>query len=207
MSAALEPWEPLGPEAAADLLRGCGARWWIAGGFAIDAFLDTPGRRAHEDLDVGLLSGDQHLVRACLSGWDAWCADPPGTLRPWAAGETLAEPVHDVWLRPDVHAPWRLALVLDTHDGDTWVYRRDARVNRPVRELVWHRRGIPYLVPEVQLLFKSKTVRPKDEQDFRDALPAISAEQRSWLRDALEIAHPGHPWLARLGARGVRPGH
>jgi len=203
MSAALEPWDPLRPREVAELLHGSAAPWWIAGGYAIDAFLHEHERRPHDDVDVGLLAADQHEVRAALASWEAWCADPPGTLRPWRRGETLAEPVHDVWLRPGEGEPWRLAFVLDTHDADTWVYRRDPRVRRPLHDLVWQEDGVPYLVPEVQLLFKSKTLRTKDEQDFEASLPALDDGQRDWLRAALELAHPGHPWLERLSG-GVR---
>ena len=198
MSASLEPWEPMTPGEVANALRGCDCPWWIAGGYAIDAFVGAFDRRPHGDVDVGLLARDQHCVRACLAGWEAWCADPPGALRPWGEGETITEPVHDVWLRPGRSEPWRIALVLNSHVGDTWVYRRDERVRRPLGELVWWLDGIPYLVPEVQLLFKAKTVRAKDQQDFSEAVPLLDDSQRHWLRRALEVAHPGHDWLSRV---------
>jgi hypothetical protein len=54
------------------------------------------------------------------------------------------------------------------------------------------------LAPEVQLLYKSKDLRPKDEQDFETMLRALDAGRRQWLRDALRVATPGHPWLRRL---------
>jgi hypothetical protein len=198
MKAALGPWDPLRPEEVAGALAGCDRSWWIAGGYAIDAFVGKFDRRPHGDVDVGVLARDQHALRACLAGWEAWCAEPPGTLRPWREHETLAEPVHDVWLRPGRREPWRLAFVLNSHVDDTWVYRRDQRVRRPLAELVWWLDGIPYLVPEVQLLFKAKTVRAKDERDFADAVPLLDDAQRQWLRDALQVAHPGHQWLSRL---------
>ena len=53
-------------------------------------------------------------------------------------------------------------------------------------------------MPEVQLLFKAKTVRAKDERDFADAVPLLDDAQRQWLRDALQVAHPEHQWLSRL---------
>jgi len=196
--AALGPWEPLRPAEVRDLLGDCEAPWSTAGGHAVDAFVEAPDRRPHGDVDVGLLAADQHTVRACIRDGEAWCADPPGVLRVWQRGETLAEPVHDVWLRRSARDPWRLALMLNTHVGDTWVYRRDARIRRPLAEIVWQVDGVPYLVPEVQLLFKAKAARPKDERDFDDAVPRLDPAQRTWLRAALELTHPGHPWLERL---------
>jgi hypothetical protein len=67
-----------------------------------------------------------------------------------------------------------------------------------VSEVVFERDGIRYLVPEVQLLFKSKGMRPKDEHDFADAIPLLDRDQQAWLRDALQLMSPGHPWLTQL---------
>lgn len=133
-----------------------------------------------------------------LAGWDLHCADPPGSFRPWHPGETLEEPIHDVWARERPARPWRLQILLNPGDGETWIYRRDTRVRRRLSELVWRSSGIPYLIPEVQLLFKSKMPRPKDEEDFSDTLPLLAPGQRSWLREALRLTDPTHPWLSRL---------
>jgi hypothetical protein len=137
-------------------------------------------------------------VRRQIAGWELFCADPPGTLRPWLEDEHLEEPIHDVWARPGPADPWRLAFVLNPSAGETWIYRRDARITRPVAEIVFERSGLHFLVPEIQLLFKSKRPRVKDEQDFADAAPLLGSAQREWLRWALRLASPGHPWLSRL---------
>lgn len=198
--AATDPgmWDPLEPSGVAALLEASSPKWWIAGGYAIDAFVGQVGRRPHDDIDVGLLARDQVLVRGCLEGWDWHCADPPGRLRPWRPGEFLQEPVHDVWARERVGGPWRLQLVLNPGQGETWIYRRDFRIRLHMSDLVWHSNGIPYLAPEVQLLFKSKSARTKDEQDLDDSLPLLSTRQRTWLREALHLSAPMHPWLDRL---------
>jgi len=36
-------------------------------------------------------------------------------------------------------------------------------------------------------------------QDFDTVLPSLDAAQRAWLRAAIAVVHPGHPWLERLG--------
>ena len=59
--------------------------------------------------------------------------------------------------------------------------------------------GIPYGRPEIVLLFKARhSDRPKDEADFAAVLPRLGPARRRWLADALELVHPGHPWLERL---------
>jgi Aminoglycoside-2''-adenylyltransferase len=194
----LGKWQPLTPTAVAALFADCPSPWWIAGGHAIDALVGRNDRRPHEDIDVGILARDQGSARATLSGWDLHCVDPPGQLRPWPAAEILEEPVHDIWARERPGGSWQFQLVLNTSEGGDWVYRRDDRVRFPLSELVWLSEGVPYLAPEVQLLFKSKGVRPKDEQDFRDSLLLLGGRQRRWLRDALRVTDHAHPWLGLL---------
>ena len=200
----LDPWEPLGlPEVVA--LFGAvpaGTPWWIAGGYAVELFAGRP-LRPHDDVDVLLLRRDQDVVHALLPGWDIRAADPPGRLRPWAAGETLPLGVHDIWCREQPSSPWRLQVMLDEADGERWWSRRNRRVTRPVAEL--GRRtadGWPYLAPEVQLFYKatSAEVRAKDRSDFAVALPLLDEPARRWLDHALAVTSPGHPWRDALAA-------
>ncbi|MCI4067015.1 hypothetical protein MRQ36_32395 [Micromonospora sp. R77] len=75
-----------------------------------------------------------------------------------------------------------------------WYYLR-----LPYAELIRHTpQGIPYLRPEVVLLFKAKAAREKDRADFDGVLPLLSAAQRRWLDDALGLVHPTHEWRRRL---------
>jgi hypothetical protein len=199
MSTGLGAWEPLSPAEVAIELSGLPCRWWIAGGWAIDLHLGHQSR-AHADIDVLVLRADQAAVQRHLAGWDLHAADPPGTLRPWAEGQILAPPIHDVWCRRSPSSPWALQLMLDDTESDHWVYRRDARIRRPVTDLVGPAStpGCPVLSPEIQLLYKSARPREKDEADFHAVADALLPRQRRWLRESLTIVSPGHPWLDRL---------
>ena len=191
------PWEPLDDRGAAALFRDAAFPWWIAGGYAIEAFVGRP-LREHGDVDIGVFR-DEHLeVREYLTGWDVHCADPPGALRPWPSGELLPGAVHDIWVRETADGPWRFQLMLNEREGDQWVYRRDPRTRRSIAALTFERKGVRYLVPEVQLLFKSKGMREKDVADFEAALPLLSGRARSWLATHLELEMHGHPWLELL---------
>ncbi len=59
--------------------------------------------------------------------------------------------------------------------------------------------GVPFLASEIQLAFKGKHQRPKDEHDFMCALPHLSAVQRTWIATALQACYGDHPWINRLG--------
>ncbi len=84
-------------------------------------------------------------------------------------------------------------------DRDHWQFRRDARIVRSLTTLGSRTEdGIPYLAPEIQLLYKAKEPRPKDEADFFRTLPLLDSERRSWLTQSLSLVHPGHRWLRWL---------
>jgi hypothetical protein len=58
--------------------------------------------------------------------------------------------------------------------------------------------GIPFVRPEIALLFKAKALRAKDDADFAAVLPRLDAPARAWLTRALSDLHPRHPWIAQL---------
>ena len=192
-------WDPVEPPEAEVTLSGADFPWWIAGGYALEAFV---GRRwrDHPDLDIGVFRRDQLKLQAALSGWELHAADPPGTLRVWLPGEVLPAGVHDIWAREGPTGPWRFQLMIDEHDDDEWIYRRDSRIQRSFESLTWNLFGVEYLAPEVQLLFKSKGSRAKDEEDFRQVAPLLTPMQRHWLLDALRLTSAGHPWIATLAS-------
>ncbi|NMB24798.1 MAG: amino acid transporter, partial [Firmicutes bacterium] len=175
--------------------------WWIAGGWAIVLHL---GRhiRDHGDIDVLLQRSDQVAIQAYLAGWDLYVADPPGRLRPWLPGEHIHRPIQDIWCRPEPESRWHIQIMLiDVEDGD-WVFKRDPRIRRQLSEIgLENSEGIPYLRPEIQLLYKAKSPRPKDEIDFTAVLPMLTDGERSWLRSALSLAYGEHRWVAKLFQR------
>jgi hypothetical protein len=190
-------WDHISLDDLLAILDGLSVPWWIAGGYVIDAFAGS-GRREHDDIDVSLFHSDHLAAQAHFAGWELHAADPPGTLRPWIHGEKLAPHIHDIWARRDGGDAWRFQLMLNNGGPDELVFRRDERIRAPLAEATFAKDGVRYLAPEWQLLFKSRGLREKDEKDFEDCLPLLSAEQREWLRGALTLAAPEHPWLARI---------
>ncbi|MEU2429028.1 amino acid transporter [Streptomyces sp. NPDC007861] len=193
-------WVPDSPEEVAKVFAKATFPWWIAGGYAIELAV---GRelRPHADLDVLVLRRDQALARDLLADWDLYVADPPGQaqLRPWRSGEVLPPPLHDIWCRRTPVAPWSVQLMLDEAEGDQWVSRRAPQIRLPIERVGrTSPTGTPYLAPEVQLFYKAKATRDKDETDFEAVLPLLDASQRVWLADAIKVIAPDHPWGLRL---------
>ncbi|MFD4139551.1 nucleotidyltransferase domain-containing protein [Streptomyces sp. NPDC058572] len=184
----------------AELFQSADFPWWIAGGYAIELAVGR-ALRPHGDLDILVLRRDQLRARERVAGWDLQVADPPGAgqLRAWVTGEVLQEPLHDIWCRRTPGAHWSVQLMLDEADGEDWVSRRDPRVRLPLTRLGRvTAQGVPYLTPEVQLFYKAKQTRGKDEVDFDAVFPLLDTAQREWLLDALNTTAPEHPWRRRL---------
>ena len=177
-------------------LASCAGQWAVAGGWAIELHLGEP-TRPHDDLEI-VTAGD-HLgeLHACLSELD-WFAVGDG--RAWPIAVAPGE-LHQTWGR-DSAGRWRLDAMREPWDGDEWVFRRDPRIRRALADAIEiDPRGIPYLAPELVLLFKARARRTKDDADFGMTLPALTVEGTEWLRRALLTAHPGHEWISRLTSR------
>lgn len=190
-------WEPLSPDEAAVLFRDFPAPWWIAGGWALDLFIGQQSRE-HEDLDVEVLRRDQFALQRHLAGWDLQIA-ASGVLRPWRSGVEIEMGADSIWCRPAPEAPWALQVMFARAEGELWRYRRHQEITLPLDAIgLRTESGIPYLIPEIQLLYKARGRRPKDEADFALIRPLLSADQRDWLAAALRASDPHNPWLTSL---------
>ena len=223
--------------AVASLLSGLTVPWWITGGWAVDLAVGHL-TRDHADVNVMMLERDEHALRG-LTGVDIQLVadgQPPG---PWPAGRRLtAGPAHGP--KPPVTGPGRRVgdrlvlrgeglplpaeVVPASAAGAIWVYKKGSHVfTRPLADITRYWKGIPFLAPEVVLLIKARPGldRPgtdNDQRDFEAALPMLSAQQRSWLKGAIERptwlkdAIEGRPrpprqhrWTAALAAVPHRP--
>lgn len=195
-----ERWDPLTPEQVSERLAGLAAPWWIAGGWALDLFVGRP-TRAHGDIEIALFRADAEALRAHLRDWELFVA-ADGTLTAWSAGTALPPAAHELWARERGHEAWQLEVLFEERSGDRWVYRRHPQIGLRASDV--GRRtgaGIPYLRPELQLLYKSKGSRAVDESDLIALLPHLDAAQRATLFAWLYTTAPTHRWLERLKQR------
>ncbi|WP_223622521.1 nucleotidyltransferase domain-containing protein [Microbacterium sp. EST19A] len=191
------PWRSRGPADVVALFDGYAHRWWLAGGWAVEAF--TGVARPHGDIDPSVPRADAATLLDHLEGeWDVWAADR-GTLTPLVGDDPAISPTcSNLWLRRSGAGPWEYDVILMDATEELWTYKRDPRITLPFGSILWEYEGVRYLRPEVQLLHKARGLRPEDQQDFETASPLLEAGSARWLRAALETAHPGHPWIAAL---------
>ena len=169
--------------------------WSVAGGWALDLFLGAVTRE-HQDVDVAVLRRDFSALRTAMPAWTFQRAfvGEPGRLSDLAPDEELVLPEHElVATRPADGA--QLEFLLNEAVGSVWTFRRDPSIT-----LAWRyarlisAQGIPHLAPEIVLLYKAKSPRPRDTADFEALGPRLGERRRRWLREAIAIAHPDCPW-------------
>jgi hypothetical protein len=201
-------WEPWAPAHVAALLRGVTVPWCVAAGWALDLFRGEQTRE-HEDIEIAVPNTAEAFgqVRAALAGYDFEVpgGPPPGWL--WPVDGPAFAVMHQTWVSEVSSSDtdsgpsriYRLDVFREPQRDGEWVCRRDESITLPYDQII--RRdgaGIPYLAPQIVLLFKAKAARAKDQADLAGALPLLTPDERSWLATTLRRVHPGHEWLAQL---------
>jgi hypothetical protein len=186
-------------EAVAMELKDVSFPWYISSGWALDLFLGQV-TRLHHDVDVVVPRAAQLDLQTYLTG-RGWKLVTPyeKRLELWPPHMHLGLPRHQV----HAHRQERFIDFLLTEMDHVWKYRREPRVIRSLERIgLRTERGIPYLAPELVLLFKSKNTsdreRPKDQSDFEKTVSQLEPERRAWLHWALVATSPDHPWIQGL---------
>jgi hypothetical protein len=188
------------PDQAAAALAGVDAPWAVAGGWAIDLWLGETTRE-HEDLEITVPAVFFPALRARFEdglGLKLFYIDE-GEVIALPPGEAPPRRTHQTWVMDPAVEGWRLDVFREPGDAETWVYRRTGQFSAP-RSWASGRTaaGMPFVAPQIVLLFKAKARRDKDEADFAKVVPRLAPDARRWLADALAAIHPDHPWIARL---------
>ncbi|MEM8892477.1 MAG: hypothetical protein AAGD28_31140 [Bacteroidota bacterium] len=192
-------WEPYDVEKMLALMQGFDRPWCFAGGYAIELFVGE-SFRPHGDIDIFLFREDQERIQEHFQNWDMHRAALPG-LTPWKKGEFLEGRIRDIWVREKQDAPWRFQLMLNDRKDESWIFKRNSAIGGSIKKMIQYTSSfIPYLAPEIQLLYKAKKqLEEKDQTDFDRALPLMKAEEVNLLREWLMIQFPnGHDWVKKL---------
>lgn len=189
-------WEPLSVAATIETFRAAPFRWWLSGGRALELHLGRSWRD-HADTDVGVIRRDAARILPVLDGWDIHIA-AAGRLAPWT-GEGLEAALHqnNLWCRRHADGPWLVDVTIGEGDDEVWIYRRDPRHRFQWTDAVLQTAdGVPYLAPDLQLLFKSKDPREKDDVDALEVIPELDPVRRDRLSRLLPAAHRWQRLLA-----------
>jgi hypothetical protein len=180
---------------------GAGFPFWVAGGWALSLFRGERIRE-HSDLDVLVLTRDLDKVRIHLADHQPSVQNPnTGETREWLMDEALVAG-RDALVLAQAGADPQLQILLGESDADEWVFHRGSgRIRRPMSQFsLRSASGIPFVAPEVALLFKSRDLRDKDTEDFEGVIHLLNEERRQWLDERIAPLNKEHPWLEALRA-------
>ncbi|MFN7253539.1 MAG: nucleotidyltransferase domain-containing protein [Anaerobacillus sp.] len=178
-----------------ELMAGFEKAWFIAGGWAIDLFIGKETRE-HSDIEIAIFRKEQLYLKDYLKEWE-FKKVIKGEFHTWG-NEYLELPIHEIHSSNKLNGDTIEVLLNETEEND-WKFRRDLRISYPLNS-VWSysETGIPYLNPEIVLLYKAKNTREIDHQDFMIIKDYLDNKKKQWLRYALELHEPKHEWLQYL---------
>ena len=196
------------------LLGPTAIRWAVCGGFALDLFLGRE-TRVHGDLDMAVPEEDRAMIERFMleQGWNVCEFRGQGRLRPLRPGDRSESGRNLMCLREGCELvtfwpcdepgmmlhEWHSEGIRTLnymeflfHQRQEGAYLFSEGLTRSAEKAFLSRDGVPYLAPELVLLYKaSQPERSANRADFEAVFPLLEEEPRAWLLAALE---PGHPW-------------
>lgn len=194
-----------GPGQLTQVMRGFPRPWFVAGGWALDLFLDRQVQPRGQ-IEIAVSRRDQAYLPTQFHGWSIETVEQ-GQARASVPGQWLAPPRYQLRVSRAVEASvtelTRLEVALYEGEENRWQHRGTPAIELE-REYVGYEAaaGLPVLIPEIVLLEAARGASAAQEKDFAAVLPALEDEGIAWLRWALAAAYPGHPWITRLDEAG-----
>lgn len=178
-----------------NLMSAFSNQWFVVGGWALDLFIGTKTRH-HQDIEIGIYRSNQESFRHYLKNWNFRKVVNSQT-EIWCAGEWLDPPIHELH---GEHDGTSLEILLqDEDEAGNWLFRRNEIIRRDKRDVVLTSgSGVPFLCPEIVLLYKAKDPQNKDERDFTRLASELGTARKDWLRQAIAQCYPDHCWISRL---------
>lgn len=207
---------------ANELLKNGGFNYAFCGGQALDMFLGYESR-VHGDIDICAFWEDRdRIIEYMLSkGYKVYEMLGGGRAHP------ITGIIGLVRLKKNIFCCLEDCPLVKTYpieeDGNCWMeffhvgqtkldyieflfndkstshfeYSRNREITLELSQAILFVEDIPYLAPEIILLYKSTdTDREGYQQDFELAYQAMSREQKQWLQSALKREFPdGHKWI------------
>ena len=204
-------------------MNNMNAKWCFAGGWAIDLFLGKESR-GHKDLDIVVFKNEIHEVISYMKtkGWRIETPTRQGFLP--VTEENVSElEIDNMWcmneaypldyLKVDEQGSCNfyqyerdvqevfdfLEVLLNSTEGGYFIYQQNPSIRLEMSRAIFENNGLPYLAPEIVLLYKSKYLSEDNQADFDLVSAKLDSEQIKWLKEALTTEYGSdHPWVQAL---------
>jgi len=193
----------------------------ICGGFALDLFTGKNIRK-HSDIDICVFAKDKNVIFSfikenawtvyefcgggivrlvnstddCQSGRNLMCLKDGCELvefYPYDRGENYFS---HKFLETGIKSFNYLEFLFNVAVDEGFVFDRNPSICREMSKAILKKDGIPYLSPELVLLYKSEDIdRHGYQLDYDEAIQKMNDEQIDWFNYSLDILYPdGHVW-------------
>lgn len=194
--------------------------WAICGGFALDLFLEKDIRK-HSDIDVCVFEKDRDkILRYMLqNNWSVYEFRGQGKVRPLDAtsssetGRNLMcingecdivnfypcedeQLLYHEFFHTGIKEFNYLEFLFNTTDEEFFWFDKNQGIKRNLSKAILFNNGIPYLAPEIVLLYKSsRSENVEYHYDFEQTYLHMDDEQKKWFSQNLDVLYPnGHIW-------------
>ncbi len=202
------------------LLEKSGFSWAICGGFALDMFLGKEIRK-HSDIDICVFENDREkiLLHMFKNKWDVYEFRGNGKVRPLSRG-LLSESGRNLmcidkvceivkfypcdeegllwyeFFHTGISELDYIEFLFNTTTVEYFIFDEGKGIKRGIKKAVLYHEDVPYLAPEIVLLYKSSCAdRVENNVDFEQTYPRMNDEQKEWFLRSLNILYPnGHKW-------------
>ena len=202
------------------LLQDAAFLWAVCGGFGLDLFLNEEIRN-HGDMDICVFEENREMIlRHMLErDWKVYEFRGMGKVRPMR-DEQSSEPGRNLLClkegcelirfypcdeRDQYHRFFHtgiqelnyLEFLFNRAEKGEFLFDSGKGIRRNLTKAIRHRDEIPYLAPEIVLLYKASSAQDgKNHSDFERVYPRMNQDQQNWLLESLKALYPqGHPWI------------
>jgi len=179
-------------------MDGFSKPWYFAAGWAIDLYLNK-NTRNHDDVELAIYREDQQEIHELLG--KHWRMEVIKDRKQylWQKDDYIGLPHHQIHVKNPQTKIILFDIFLLDNDKSNWIFRRNKKITMDIEKIYrLNSENLPYLTPEINLLFKAKEMREKDIHDFNQTLGYLGNEEKSWLLDALRIEYPGSAWIKQI---------
>jgi hypothetical protein len=169
------------------IMNKFGFPWFIAGGWAIDLFLNKE-TRVHDDIEIGIYRRNQMQLYRYFDKYKKYYINNRSRIGiherlEWNK-EYLRLPIHELYVEC---TGLEIEVLLNERDDNKWMYRRNDQITLDEKKVIcFSEDRIPYLCPEIVLLYKTKEMRNKDIDDITNAIGKMDESQKKWFIDSIE---------------------
>lgn len=207
-----------------DLLKNQDFDYAVCGGYAIELFLNK-SIRSHKDIDISASWKDRNkIINFFLNlGWNIYelcgnslvhkitdvdnqlmikrnifCSKHDCDL--FSLEKTDEENIFYLeFFNKDFSELNFIEFLFNNIDKENFYYARNKEIYLPIENAILYNNDIPYLCPELILLYKSTDInRDGYEMDFDRTISKMDDKNISWLKNSLLFLYNEHKWIDKI---------